>query len=83
VIDHFTFPQATLEYVCKERDFMRKLSSIIKEMLTTVNFDGLRCTFKRDPGVRDIMEALKRQKEIDMSTRSNKNPVDRSDYTAS
>ena len=46
-------------------DTMKKLKEIIKEMVGTVNFDGLRCTIKGDSSIREIMGALKRQKEID------------------
>lgn len=44
---------------------MKKLKELLKEMVSTVNFDGLRCTIKGDPSIREIMGALKRQKEID------------------
>lgn len=44
---------------------MKKLWNKFKEALWTVNFDGLRCTIKGDPSIREIMGALKRQKEID------------------
>lgn len=44
---------------------MKKLRNLFKRMLSTVNFDGLRCTMKGDPSMREIIEALKRQKEID------------------
>ena len=44
---------------------MKKLWEKFKETLRTVNFDGLRCTIKGDPSIREIMCALKRQKEID------------------
>ena len=44
---------------------MKKLWNKLKEALRTVNFDGLRCTIKGDPSIREIMGALKRQKEID------------------
>jgi len=44
---------------------MKKLWSKFKEALYTINFDGLRCTIKGDPSIREIMGALKRQKEID------------------
>ena len=44
---------------------MKTLWNKLKEMLTTVNFDGLRCTIKGDPSIREMMGAFKRQKEID------------------
>jgi len=40
-----------------------KLLGIIK----VINWDGIRCFIKGDPSIRDIMTALKRQKEIDQS----------------
>jgi hypothetical protein len=40
-----------------------KLLGIIK----LINWDGIRCFIKGDPSIRDIMTALKRQKEIDQS----------------
>ena len=46
---------------------MKKLWGKFKEALYTVNFDGLRCIIKGDPSIREIMGALKRQKEIDNS----------------
>lgn len=46
---------------------MKKLKEKIIEMQSTVNFDGLRCIIKGDPSMREIMSALKRQKEIDNS----------------
>ena len=48
---------------------MRKLWSMFKEMLTTINFEGLRCIIKGDPSIREIVDAIKRQKEIDMGTK--------------
>lgn len=47
---------------------MNALWNLFSEMLTTVNFDGLRCAIKGDPSIRDMMDALKRQKEIDRDT---------------
>ena len=44
---------------------MKKLWSKFKEALNTINFDGLRCTIKGDPSIREIMGALKRQEEIE------------------
>ena len=44
---------------------MKKLWRQFREMLSTVNFDGLRCTIKGDPSMREIIGALKRQNEID------------------
>lgn len=44
---------------------MKKLKEILKETVNTVNFDGLRCTVKGDPSIRELMGAFKRQKEID------------------
>lgn len=44
---------------------MKKLKVIISDLISNFNFDGLRCTLKGDPSMREIMGALKRQKEID------------------
>lgn len=44
---------------------MKKLWEKFKETLRTVNFDGLRCTMKGDPSIREIVGALKRQEEIE------------------
>lgn len=44
---------------------MPKIRSLFREMLDTINFDGLRCTIKGDSSIREILGALKRQKEID------------------
>ena len=44
---------------------MKKLLNKVKRSLCTINFDGLRCTIKGDPSIREIMGAFKRQKEID------------------
>lgn len=49
---------------------MKKLKNLFKELLTTVNFDGFRCTIKSDPSIREIIGALKRQNEIDQATRT-------------
>lgn len=48
---------------------MKPFLRIFMELLTTVNFDGLRCTIKGDPSIREITEALKRQCEIDSANR--------------
>ena len=48
---------------------MKKFKAIISDFLRTFNFDGLRCTLKGDPSMREIMGALKRQKEIDDNNR--------------
>lgn len=44
---------------------MKKFWHAFKEMMIATNFDGLRCTLKGDPSIREIMGALKRQSEID------------------
>lgn len=44
---------------------MKKRKAILQDVIKTTNWDGLRCAIKGDPGVREIMTALKRQKEID------------------
>lgn len=46
---------------------MKRFWHIFKELLTTVNFDGLRCTIKGDPSIGEIIGALKRQSELDSS----------------
>lgn len=51
---------------------MKKLKEKIREMLSITNFDGLRCTIKGDPSMREIKGALKRQKEIDESLKKQK-----------
>ena len=43
---------------------MKKLKKAIKEMVFTVNFDGLRCIIKGDPSIREIMGALKRENAL-------------------
>ena len=43
---------------------MKRFWHRFKVLLTTVNFDGLRCAIKGDPSTREIMDALKRQSEI-------------------
>jgi len=44
---------------------MSKIKNVFKNFIKTVNWDGIRCTIKGDPSIREIMNALKRQKEID------------------
>ena len=44
---------------------MKRFWQIFRELLTTVNFDGLRCTIKGDPSMREMIGAVKRQREID------------------
>lgn len=44
---------------------MKKWQTIWKELLTTVNFDALRCILKGDPSMREITGALKRQNQLD------------------
>ena len=46
---------------------MNTFKKKIKAMAETINFDGLRCFFKGDPSIREILGALNRQKEIDQS----------------
>ena len=46
---------------------MKTLETKIRAVVDTINFDGLRCTMKGDPSIRDIKEALARQKEMDSS----------------
>lgn len=44
---------------------MNKAKSALQTIIKTTNWDGIRCTIKCDPSIRDIMDALKRQKEIE------------------
>jgi len=44
---------------------MKKIWNSFKEALRTMNSAGLRCAIKGDSGIREVTEALKRQKEID------------------
>ena len=48
---------------------MKKFWRLLRESLKTINFDGLRCTIKGDPSIREIIGALKRQNEIDTDSR--------------
>lgn len=49
---------------------MKTLKEKITEFFSTVNFDGLRCTIKGDPSIREILGAFRRQKEIDDQNKS-------------
>ena len=44
---------------------MKKVQVALQNFIKTTNWDGIRCIIKGDPSVRESMEALKRQKEID------------------
>ena len=44
---------------------MKKVQVALQNFIKTTNWDGIRCIIKRDPSIREIMEALKQQKEID------------------
>ena len=44
---------------------MKKLKAKLQDIIRTTNWDSIRCVIKGDPSVREIMTALKRQKEID------------------
>ena len=44
---------------------MKKLKAKLQDIIKTTNWDGLRCVMKGNPSGREIMTALKRQKEID------------------
>ena len=48
---------------------MKKIWRLFRELPATVNFDALRCTIKGDPSTREIIGALKRQKELDAANR--------------
>ncbi len=54
---------------------MKNLKEKIIELISTANFDGLRCTIKGDPSMREIVDALKRQKEIDNSLKEHKSKI--------
>ena len=42
-----------------------KIKALLKEFINNTNWDGVRCMIKGDPSFREIMGALKRQKELD------------------
>ena len=42
-----------------------KIKTLLKEFIKSTNWDGVRCIIKGDPSIREIMGALKRQKELD------------------
>ncbi|MBR2403797.1 MAG: hypothetical protein IKB01_13740 [Lachnospiraceae bacterium] len=42
-----------------------KIKEALQEFINNTNWDGIRCIIKGDPSIREIMGALKRQKEID------------------
>ena len=44
---------------------MSKIKEAVQNLIKTTNWDGIRCIIKGDPSIREIMGALKRQKEID------------------
>lgn len=44
---------------------MKKLKAKLQDIMKVTNWDGIRCIIKADPSIREIMTALKRQKEID------------------
>ena len=44
---------------------MKNLKAKLQYIIKTTNWDGIRCIVKGDPSIREIMGALKRQKEID------------------
>lgn len=44
---------------------MSKIKEAFQNFTKTTNWDGIRCIIKGDPSIREIMGALKRQKEID------------------
>ena len=44
---------------------MKKFWSKLKKNMQVINFDGLRCTIKGDPSIREMIDAFKKQKEID------------------
>ena len=44
---------------------MSKIKEVFQDFIKTANWDGIRCIMKGDPSIREIMGALKRQKEKD------------------
>ena len=42
-----------------------KIKTLLQKFIKNTNWDGIRCTIKGDPSIREIMSALKRQKELD------------------
>ena len=44
---------------------MSKIKEAFQNFIKTTNWDGVRCMIKGDPSIREIMCALKSQKEID------------------
>ena len=42
-----------------------KFKEFWKEFVENTNWEGFRCTIKGDPSIREIKEALNKQKEID------------------
>ena len=42
-----------------------KIKTLLKELINNTNWDGVRCIIKGDPSIREIMDALKRQNELD------------------
>ena len=44
---------------------MNTIKKTFQSFIKTANWDGIRCIMKSDPSIREIMGALKRQKEID------------------
>ena len=44
---------------------MSKIKEVFQNFIKTTNWDGIRCMIKGDPSIREIIGALKRQKEIE------------------
>ena len=44
---------------------MSKIKEVFQNYIRKTNWEGVRCIIKGDPSIREIMDALKRQKEID------------------
>ena len=42
-----------------------KIRKLLQEFIKSTNWDGVRCIIKGDPSIREIMDALKRQNELD------------------
>lgn len=44
---------------------MSNIKEAFQNFVKTTNWDGIRCIIKGDPSIREIMGALKRQREIE------------------
>ena len=44
---------------------MSRVKTAVQNLIKTTNWEGIRCIIKGDPSMREIVGALKRQKEIE------------------